>query len=119
MTLEQCYEKIGDIKALKDNIPSDALIEKLLNIFLEDQSFENLKKSLGEGNVHDAFIAAHTLKGAAANMCLNSLYDSACAVTEALRHATDTKSAAELMPELENTYTLAADQIQKFLSENS
>ena len=64
MSLESCYAAMGgDLEGVRGRLLTDERIRKFAAIFLEDKSFENLGASLEEGNLAEAFRAAHTMKG--------------------------------------------------------
>ena len=47
MNIEECYEKIGgDYTDVSKRIPSIALIEKFIGIFLKDESFDMLRRQI-------------------------------------------------------------------------
>ena len=63
-----------------------------------------IKESLKKGLAEDAFRAAHTLQGVAANLGFSALYENATEITEALRGG-DLNAAAALFPALEEKYS--------------
>ena len=88
MTIEQCYAQMGGSFAeVSARLPSTRLIEKFVRKFPEDPSYAQLKQALAENSLTDAFRAAHTLKGVAANLSFEPLRQSASDLTELLRHA--------------------------------
>ena len=62
---------------------------KLVNMALEDGSFERLKDAVRNGDIDTAFEAAHSLKGVLGNLALTPIYDPAVEITELLRAKTD------------------------------
>lgn len=60
--------------------------EKCLREMLNDSSFEELGEALQAKNVKAAFESAHTLKGLAANMGLDSMLDIVIELVEPLRN---------------------------------
>ena len=88
MTIEQCYTRIGGSFAeVSARLPDTCLVEKFVRKFPEDPSYAQLKQALADDCLADAFRAAHTLKGVAANLSFEPLRRSASALTELLRHA--------------------------------
>lgn len=78
----------GNYETVLDRLQSEQIIRKFLLRFLKDQTYANLKKAVLEKDPKAAFLAAHTLKGTAANLGLDSLALSASALTEVFRGAT-------------------------------
>ena len=86
MTLEQVYAAIGgDYKGVMERLPSADFVRRFALKFLQDDSFQNLKKALEEKDAPTAFRAAHTLKGVCQNLGFDALYVPSSALTEALR----------------------------------
>lgn len=101
MTIEQCYQEMGaNFAEVCGRLPSQRLVEKFARKFLDDQSYAQLTEAMAAGNHDDAFRAAHTLKGVAANLSFTKLRASASALTELLRAPADT-IPAEAGPMLE------------------
>ena len=101
MTIEQCYQEMGGNYAeVCGRLPSQRLVEKFVRKFLEDQSYAELTAAMAAGNHDDAFRAAHTLKGVAANLSFTRLRTSASELTELLRAPADT-IPSEAAPMLE------------------
>lgn len=118
MTIEECYEKIGgDYADVSKRIPSVALIEKFIGIFLKDESFDALRRQLECANREKAFRAAHTLKGVCANLSFTKLLTSTARLTEVLRSETgfDINTSIELFCDVERDYEVTADAIRKYL----
>lgn len=88
MNLMEFYKAVGgDYNQVILRLPSEAMIQKYLNRFLDDPSYGNLKEAWEKGRIQDAFLAAHTLKGTAANLGLDQLAQAASDLTEELRQA--------------------------------
>ena len=62
---------------------------KLVKMALEDGSFDRLQKAVAEGNLTDAFEAAHSLKGVLGNLALTPIYNPTVEITELLRAGTE------------------------------
>lgn len=75
--IQQLVEIGGvDMEATLDRFIGNAnLYEKFLVKFPEDHSFENLGKAIAGGNIEDAFMHAHALKGIAGNLGFQHLFD--------------------------------------------
>lgn len=75
-----------DLNATLERFRNDeALYEKYLCIFLDDNSFDELKLSMITQDYEEAFKKAHALKGVAANLGLQSIYDEVYPLVEKLR----------------------------------
>ncbi len=86
MTIRECYTALdADFDGTLKRLFSEKLIRKFAFKFLDDPSFENLDKALQEKNYEEAFRAAHTLKGVAANVGLTKLQEVSSKMTEMLR----------------------------------
>ena len=70
-----------------------------------DPAFEALGHFLGDGNIADAFDAAHTLKGVLANTGLTPLYGVIVRIVEPLR--------AGKMDGLDQEYALLMDMLER------
>ena len=104
MKLEEFYREIGSSYAdVISRLGSEEFVRRFVLLFKDDKSFEELKSSLERGRAADAFRAAHTLKGVAANLGFSALYSEAAEITEALRGG-DLNAAAALFPALEEKY---------------
>ncbi len=104
MNIKECYEKMGaDYEEVRRRFPSDAFIQRFALKFAGDPSFPDLEKFLAEGNVQEAFRAAHTLKGVTQNLAFAQLTPLAVEITEILR-AGSMEGTAPLMAELKEKY---------------
>ena len=89
MTMRECYEAIGgNYEDVLGRLRSEALIWKFTFMFLEDQSYLQLKQALKDKNYEDAFRSAHTLKGVCQNLSFDRLYEVSHELTELLRDRT-------------------------------
>lgn len=53
----------ADYEDVLKRLYSEGMIRKFARMFLDDDSYPKLERSLKEENVEEAFRAAHTLKG--------------------------------------------------------
>lgn len=67
---------------------NEAFYLKMVNRFLEDKSFDKLKKEIASGNLEEAFKTSHALKGVLGNLSLTPLYEVIYEMTELLRNQT-------------------------------
>ena len=111
MRIKEFYNAVGgSYDAVIQRLPSNELIVEFLQKFLADPSYAELMKARDNNDVHSAFLAAHTLKGLAATLGLDTLADAAGALTEALRskNAMPADSAFETVA---SAYAQAVTQI--------
>lgn len=112
-------EQIAELEKLdinyKDGLERFAGMEgmflKFLKKFPNDPSFSDLKKYLDEKNVEEAFRAAHTLKGVASNLAMETLYTVSSEITELLR-AKKLDEGIEYFPKVAEVY----DKIIAFIA---
>ena len=64
---------------------NEGMYLRFLDMFFQDESFQQLENALDAGELKDAFAAAHTLKGVAGNMGLTPFYEAVCVIVERLR----------------------------------
>lgn len=103
--LQQLTEVAGtDIPTTLDRfMNNEALYKKFLLKFLQDTTFDNLRKTMEEGNLSSAFSYAHTLKGISANLGLEFLYRKLTVTTDHLRNM-QTDHISEEMEEIKEQY---------------
>ena len=86
MTTKECFDAMGaDYEGVLERFSSEALVKKFALKFLDDNSYSNLEDALADGNVENAFRAAHTLKGVCLNLGFDNLYKVSSDITEILR----------------------------------
>ncbi|MCI8709732.1 MAG: Hpt domain-containing protein [Dorea sp.] len=111
MTTKECYDMIGgDYEGVLGRMMrKESLVVKFAKKFLEDGSYQSLKDNLAEGNVEEAFRAAHTLKGVAQNLGFVTLYEPGSMLADILRGGS-MEGSEELMAQITEAYekTVAA-----------
>lgn len=111
MNLEKLYQEMGgDMADAVRRLGSIAAVERFLRMFAGDDTFAMLQAAMSAGDNQRAFRAAHTLKGLAANLGLVQLWQTASALTEALRDS-NMQSASALYPETAAAYREACAAI--------
>lgn len=90
-------------KTLERFMNNEALYLKFLGKFLEDKNFCILKEALKESDSKSAFESAHTMKGVASNLGLDSLGDILENIVLNLRND-NLNAASELIEDLEEKY---------------
>ena len=87
---------------------------KFLRMLPADESLPELTAAMEQGDAHTAFRAAHTIKGIALNLGLNSLAAKASTLTETLRgKETMPPEAPELCKEVEHDCAIVLDSIAR------
>lgn len=117
MTIEECYRELeGNYKEVKLRLSSDSLIEKFALKFLDSPCYSSLSQEMTNGNREEAFRAAHTLKGVAANLSFTRLFESSSKLTEVLRLESDSISdeAYGLFSEVTEDYKITVDAISSY-----
>ena len=86
MTLQECYEDMGgDLGAALAVLESETRLTRYLGMFLDEPTARMLFLALEDARWADAFRAAHTMKGLCRGLGLTRLYESCCALANALR----------------------------------
>ena len=70
---------------------NEQLYLSLVNVALNDSTFEKLYKAMDSGDLKTAFESAHALKGVLGNLSLTPLYDAVAELTDDLRKPDDSK----------------------------
>ena len=78
----------ADYEEVFHRLPRESMVRKFALMFLNDDSYPKLEQALKEGNVKEAFRAAHTLKGVCQNLGFTNLYQPTYDLTEVLRTGT-------------------------------
>lgn len=112
MTLEECYQQIGDYKDILGRFQKEERVKKFVLRFLDDKSFELLSESLQNKNYEEAFRASHTIKGVCQNLSLTKLYASSNELTEKLRNQ-QYENIEELFECVKKDYLFTVEMIQK------
>lgn len=81
---------------------------KMVNMALQESSFDKLRDAVSSGDKKAAFEAVHSLKGVLGNLALKPLYDPAVEMTELLRAQRDADYEALLQVILTQRDKLAA-----------
>src|SRR5574344_2469623 len=103
MTIKEIYDKTGNYQDALQRFSNDAIIMRFALKFLNDLSYQKLCDTVKEGNIEDAFAAAHTLKGVAGNVGFTKLQDAAADLTEQLRPLTGPVDM-QLMQKVDDAY---------------
>lgn len=101
-------------EGLKRFLGKKELYHEILQIFIEENTMNDLELAMKDQDYERAYRAAHTLKGEAGNLSLDWLYRSACEFVEALKR-NDVESAIQIYPKLVKYYTLVYNTIKKLI----
>ncbi len=82
---------------------NEALYLRLINMFFDKNSFDELKEAVTNDDLDKAFQAAHALKGVLGNLSLKPLFDIVFEITELLRNRTK-MDYSEYLQKYENKY---------------
>lgn len=117
MTLEECYNTMnGNYEEALRRLMNDSLIQRFLNKFLEDKSFDNLCAAIDAKDYEQAFHEAHTLKGVSQNMSFTGLSDAVSSLTEELRGGTYTDAVPGYFEETKKQYSIVKETISEYHS---
>ena len=100
MTLQKCYQKIGNYEEAKNRLFKDERIQKYLQMFLKDLSFSSFLDAVQNQNYTDAFLHIHTLKGLYLNLSLSHAAEYASLLCEALRQGEPKEDISPLIDNL-------------------
>ena len=107
MTIEQCYQAMGgDYAQMLRRTQGAHRVRKYLEMFLQDDSFDQLCRILERGDREEAYQAAITLKGVSGNLSFTRLCDAASALAEVLR-----RGQADPTPQLEQVRQAYQDTV--------
>ena len=89
-----------------------ALYERLLAELPNDETFSELERAMGAGDVQAAFQAAHALKGMLGNLSVNGPLEQLKPLVEALR-GSNLEQAATLYPSVKTALEQALNVIRE------
>jgi len=81
--LKECGAHVDE--GLGRCVGSQDLYFKLVGMMVKDKNFDKLGEEVENNNLQEAFEAAHSLKGASANLALNPLTEALSNIVEPLR----------------------------------
>ncbi len=115
MSIKDAYDKLGaDYDDVLHRLMNDALVSRFAAKFLEEESFEKLRAALAAGDVKEAFMAAHSLKGIVQNLGFSNMFDSVIELTETLR-AESLEGTDEMFKALEVEYNRTVETLKEYL----
>ena len=117
MTLEACYGEMGgDLNAALRVLESETRLTRYLIRFLDEPTARMLLLALEDARWTDALRAAHTMKGLCRGLGLTRLYDSCCALADALRGGRAPEDEA-VMERLHRDYEAVTRAVRAFGAE--
>ena len=90
-------------EALHRLMDSEDLYVAVLKQFRDDSNLERLDRALSQGDVREAFEAAHTLKGVISNLGMEGMMKQLHPVVETLRSGS-MDGVADMLPDLRQIY---------------
>lgn len=94
-------------EGLKRCVNNEQLYLTLVNRFLDQNTFPDLKAAIQDHDLEKAFHIAHSLKGVIGNLSLSPLYDVIYQMTELLRNRTEI-DYSDYIQRYEMSYSLLA-----------
>lgn len=93
---------------------NDSMFKKFLFRFPGENDFEELFRLIEEDKKEEAFPVAHTMKGVAANLALQFVYQAICPVSDLLKKGVQPEEeAVEMLKRAYEETILAIAQIQR------
>lgn len=116
MTVQEFYEEVGgNYNEIMSRLRTEERIIKFAGMFARDESYKNLVQYLEDGNIDEAFRAAHTMKRMCQNMAFTRLYESSHDITEILR-GKDLEGAKQKLGKVTEGYDLVMSGIESLLA---
>lgn len=113
MTIKEFYEQVhANYDDMLTRVPNDALMTKIAKMFLNDQSFKQLKEGLETGDGDKAFNGAHSLKGVCLNLGFTQLSSDVSEITELLR-GRQVVECSELFHRIEENYNYTIQKLEE------
>lgn len=114
MNVEQLSQRTGcDLQAALRRLGGmETLYERLINKFLDDRTFEELKSAMEAGDFPMIETKAHTLKGISANLGFETLSQKSDEIVKAVRED-HKEQMEELFEECERLYERIVTAIQE------
>ncbi|GFI23614.1 hypothetical protein IMSAGC011_02404 [Lachnospiraceae bacterium] len=115
MTVQEFYDEVGgDYNDIMSRLRTEDRIRKFAGMFTRDESYNTLVKNINDGDIEEAFRAAHTMKGMCQNMAFTRLYKSSHEITEILR-GKDLVEAKKMLEVVTEDYNIVIAGIEKLL----
>lgn len=99
-------------EALERFMDSEAMFERFLGKFLEDETYSELKEALDRGDIETSIMKSHTLKGVTGNLSMKHLYQLTSRQVELLKNG-KLSEARELMAVIDKAYEETAAALKE------
>ena len=104
MDIKRFYEETNsNYQAALSIMMNDALIERIVKKFMENNSYQGIIDAYQAKNIKEVFALAHTFKGVTGNLALTNLVAIASELTEVTRDK-ETADIDELIERLKKEY---------------
>ena len=109
MDIKKFYELTGsDYHAAISIMMNDALIERMINKFMENNSYQAIINAYQAKNIKEVFALAHSFKGVTGNLALTKLFQVSSELTEATR-GKEEANVDGLIEQLKKEYLLISE----------
>ena len=119
MTVKELYEKIhGNYQNALSTMMMDDFIKRMLTKFLQSDPGTGLLSAYESKDYPAVFAAAHSLKGVAGNLALDSIFNKVVPIVEKTRNASsgDAIDIESEMNDFKNEYQFVTKEIKDFLN---
>lgn len=118
MTIQECYIQMkADYEDVLKRFGTEAFVERFLEKFLNDSSFNNLLDAFEKNDMDAAFVASHTLKGVSMNLGFTYLGEISGKLTQLLRDKAVEKEIKPLFFEVQEAYKNTINTIKQYQNE--
>lgn len=113
MSIEECYQEFGgSYRDVLGRLGKDEKILKYLRLFLSEDGYAELGRTVRERDYRKAFEHAHNLKGAALNLSLDGLFRTASTLCEDLRSGEPKGDVDAMMDEVTLEYEKVRNAVE-------
>lgn len=116
MTVQECYNVIGNYDEVSARLGSERLIRKYLDKFRADDSLECLCSALESEDYEQAFLCIHNLKGLYLNLSLSQVVHSSVILCEMLRHGAPEEDITPFLEDVKRDHDQAVETINELLN---
>lgn len=114
MGLDEVYQQVGgSLDAVLKRLPKEDMVRKYLKMFAADESFSQLKSAVDAKDWRSVFAITHNLKGMAANLELNRLFEVSSNLCEDTRNGEPTGDVDAQYKAIEAEYNKAIAAIEQ------
>ena len=115
MNVKQFYIDVkGNYDSALAIMMNDMFIARMLNKFMENNSYEDIVSLYEKKDYRAIFAAAHSFKGVTGNLAITPLYELASTITEATRNSDDANLDKEIA-DLKAAYELVKKSYSKYI----